>query len=108
MPPLLTTAAVPPLLPQGRMLARAGSKLALEKLVIKRGAFVDVKAEEEEQGMGAQELLELLKPKEVAGDDPQSGVVDNKVRRARPCRSHTLQGHHGSSPGSSPQMVCGT
>lgn len=62
------------------MLSRAGSKLALEKLVIKRGAFVDVEAEGG-QGLGAQELLDLLKPKEVSGDDPQSGVVDDKVGR---------------------------
>ena len=60
------------------MLARARSKLALEKLVIKRGAFVDEK-EVEAQSMGADELIRLLQPAEKAGDDPQSGVVDEKV-----------------------------
>lgn len=60
------------------MLARAGSKLALEKLVIKRGAFVDSK-EVSTQGLGADELIHLLKPTEESGDDPQSGVVDEQV-----------------------------
>ena len=72
------------------MLARAGSKLALEKLVIKRGAFVNEETEGG-QGMGAQELLDLLKPKEAASDDPESGVVDDKVcRNALPAKQYPL------------------
>ena len=65
---------------EGKMLRRANSKLMLEKLIIKRGAFLDHSADEKPSSMKADDLLELLRPDINIGDDaPQSGVVSDKV-----------------------------
>ncbi len=65
---------------QGRMLARAASKLALNNMVIRRGAFVDPTAAKE-TAFGGDGLMELLRPvpEDTAEGAPQSRVVDDKV-----------------------------
>ena len=65
---------------EGKMLRRANSKLMLEKLIIKRGAFLDHSADEKPSSMKADDLLELLRPDiNIGNDAPQSGVVSDKV-----------------------------
>jgi ATP-dependent DNA helicase len=71
---------------EGNMLRRANSKMALERLVIKKGAFLHsengaggssseaVKG----TGMSADELLELLKSDASLEDLPQSAAVSEK------------------------------
>lgn len=69
---------------EGKMLRRAGGKMMLERVVIKKGAFkehvMDENSEQEGQaklsgGMSANELLELLRSDFAMDDIPQSGVV---------------------------------
>lgn len=66
---------------QGRMLARAASKMALNNMVIRRGAFVDPTAAKE-TALGGDGLMELLQPmaEEAAKGAPQSRAVTDKVR----------------------------
>eukprot|EP00887_Chlorella_sp_A99_P001799 scaffold19.g1799.t1 len=63
---------------EGKMLRRAGSKLALERLVIKKGAFKDVHENKSATSLGADELLDLLKADVSLDDVPQSGQVDDE------------------------------
>lgn len=67
---------------EGRLLRRANSKLALERLVIKRGQFLPEPSSDagEATGMTQQELLELLRNDSASNDEPQSGTVTDKVR----------------------------
>ncbi len=74
---------------EGKMLRRANSKLMLEKLVIKKGAFLDV--EENKKGsMSAEELLDVLKADISLDDVPQSGEVDEKQLDKILNRSHLM------------------
>lgn len=66
----------------GRMLKRANSKLMLERLVIRKGAFLpsDAKeAEEKQKNLTNEELMELLEDTMPLKNEPQSGVVTDKV-----------------------------
>ena len=65
---------------EGRLLRRANSKLALERLVIKRGAFMEEGPQDSASGMTQQELLDLLRNDSASTDEPQSAVVSDKVR----------------------------
>ncbi len=66
---------------EGQLLRRANRKLALERLVIKRGAFMSDAAEDSKaSGLGAEELLKLLESKESQSDKTQSGAVSDAVR----------------------------
>lgn len=66
----------------GRMLKRANSKLMLERLVIRKGAFIADDAKKGAAGLSNEELMELLKDTIPLKDEPQSGVVSDKVRSA--------------------------
>lgn len=79
---------------EGKMLRRANSKLMLEKLVIKKGAFLDVGSSNEKKSMSmsADELLELLKSDVSLQDVPQSAEVDNATLNQLLDRTHLLHG----------------
>ncbi|KAK9815465.1 hypothetical protein WJX72_004092 [[Myrmecia] bisecta] len=64
---------------EGKLLRRANSKLALERLVIKKGAFLPTQQDASSTSMSADELLELLKADVSNQDEPQSGVVSDKM-----------------------------
>lgn len=63
---------------EGRMLRRANSKLMLERLVIRKGAFLP-----RERGSAAslsnEELMELLQDSVPLKDEPQAGIVSDEV-----------------------------
>ncbi|PRW20842.1 ATP-dependent DNA helicase DDM1 isoform X1 [Chlorella sorokiniana] len=62
---------------EGKMLRRANEKLMLERLVIKKGAFLDVSGgESKASSLKADELLDLLKADISLNDVPQSGEPD--------------------------------
>jgi len=71
----------------GRMLKRANSKLMLERLVIRKGAFMASEADTKASSLSNDELMELLKDTIPLKDEPQSDVVSDKVRHptARGC-----------------------
>lgn len=63
---------------EGRMLKRAGDKLALERLVIKKGAFKDVEEDgaaggDIKRGFKADELVAVLKG-DISLDDEVGGA----------------------------------
>ncbi len=64
----------------GKILKTANSKLMLERLVIRKGAFI---ANEDDKkgaaGLSREELMDLLKDSIPLKDEPQSGVVSDKV-----------------------------
>eukprot|EP00955_Chlamydomonas_euryale_P111468 366068-Chlamydomonas_euryale.AAC.6 len=63
---------------EGKMLRRAADKMALERLVIKKGAFMAGESiESEATSLSAAELMELLKTDVSLDDVPQSGVVSD-------------------------------
>eukprot|EP00798_Chlamydomonas_sp_ICE-L_P024975 gene24975-10636_t len=66
---------------EGKMLKKAASKMALEKLVIKKGAFKELSSYEAGSkaatSMSASELIELLRGVGAKSDVPQSGVVSD-------------------------------
>ena len=65
---------------EGQLLRRANKKLALERLVIKRGAFMSHEEEKAKgSGLGAEELLKLLESKAQQSDKTQSGAVSDQV-----------------------------
>ena len=65
---------------EGQLLRRANKKLALERLVIKRGAFMSEDADEaKNSGLGAEELLKLLESKASQSDKTQSGAISDQV-----------------------------
>lgn len=93
---------------EGKMLARARSKLALERLVIKKGAFkemADIASAAAEgsdasanTGLSAAELLDLLKGTGSAGDDTvESGEVDDAMLDKLLDRKHLEQSSCGKS-----------
>ena len=61
---------------EGKMLARAQSKLQLERVVIKKGAFLH--EETRAPGVNMDELVELLQIDVSASDKAQSGVISDK------------------------------
>ena len=77
---------------EGKLLRRANSKLMLERLVIKKGAFIDLGdgngakdgdgASDKKAGntnMGKAELMDILKADISLDDVPQSGEVDEDM-----------------------------
>ena len=75
---------------EGKMLRRASDKMALERLVIKKGAFKEIASGEgSESGPGgvaggaaslsAAELLDLLRSDVTLTDVPQSGVLTDEM-----------------------------
>jgi ATP-dependent DNA helicase len=74
---------------EGKLLRRANSKLMLERLVIKKGAFIDLSdggdgadaggRKASNTNMGKSELLEILKADITLDDVPQSGEVDEAM-----------------------------
>jgi len=71
---------------EGKMLTRASNKMALERVVIKKGAFKgennlqEDPLKKETGNMKAEELLELLKDGYASvGGKPQSGVLSEKM-----------------------------
>ncbi|KAK9839496.1 hypothetical protein WJX81_005727 [Elliptochloris bilobata] len=75
---------------EGKLLRRANSKLALERLVIKKGAFLPGQEVEEAKAtsMSAEELMDLLKADAGGNDVPQSGVIDDQVLEQLLNRKH--------------------
>lgn len=68
---------------EGSMLRRANSKMALERLVIKKGAFLPDNhtagnTAKSTAGLSAEELAELLKNDTSLEDLPQSAAVSDK------------------------------
>ncbi len=71
---------------EGKLLRRANSKLMLERLVIKKGAFIDLgdgsdggDKKAANTNMGKAELLDILKADITLDDVPQSGEVDDAM-----------------------------
>ena len=62
----------------GRMLKRANSKLMLERLVIRKGAFLPTQ-EKEQTSLTNEELMQLLEDTIPLKNEPQSGVVSDQV-----------------------------
>lgn len=73
---------------EGRMLKRAAEKMALERLVMKKGEFADVVTEVSNTKLGAEELLELLENDVSLASEAQSGVVSDEVLDTLLDRTH--------------------
>ncbi|GAX75958.1 hypothetical protein CEUSTIGMA_g3401.t1 [Chlamydomonas eustigma] len=80
---------------EGKMLRRAADKMALERLVIKKGVFKEITSSEESTAgsssatsMSAAELMELLRSDVSLKDVPQSGVISEKALDAVLDRSY--------------------
>jgi len=86
---------------EGKMLRRANSKLMLERLVIKKGAFLDVD-HKKSSSMSADELLEVLKADVSLDDVPQSKEVDVEMLEKILDRSHLANGTPLPYPESGP------
>ena len=74
---------------EGKMLRRANSKLMLERLVIKKGAFIH--ADKKSTSMSADELMDVLKSDVTLDDVPQSGEVTERVLDQILDRSHLVK-----------------
>lgn len=87
---------------EGKMLRRASSKLMLERIVIKKGAFVEVE-EKKSSSLGADELMELLKSDISKDDVAQSADVDDATLAKILDRAHlTKPGASRPYPDSGP------
>jgi ATP-dependent DNA helicase len=75
---------------EGKMLRRANSKLMLERLVIKKGAFLDV--DTKKSSMSAEELFDVLKADVSKDDVPQSAEVDDTMLERILDRAHLAHG----------------
>jgi ATP-dependent DNA helicase len=65
---------------EGKLLRRANSKMMLERLVIKKGAFIDLDEDKRSStSMGKSELLDILRADISLDDVPQSGEVDESM-----------------------------
>mmetsp|Transcript_16682 Transcript_16682/g.36078 ORF Transcript_16682/g.36078 Transcript_16682/m.36078 type:complete len:748 (+) Transcript_16682:1282-3525(+) len=76
---------------EGKMLKRAGNKMALERLVIKKGAFKEISEEAVDTSMSANELVELLKADVSLDDVPQSAVVSDEQLTKLLNRAHLAE-----------------
>ena len=63
---------------EGKMLRKAQSKLLLERVVMKKGAFLQERGEEKKTSMNSDELLDLLQSDISKDDIAQSGVISDK------------------------------
>ena len=79
--PVLVIRLAPTHSAEGKLLRRANSKLMLERLVIKKGAFIDVGESKGKQNanMGKSELMDILRSDISLDDVPQSGEVDDAM-----------------------------
>ncbi|GBF95152.1 ATP-dependent DNA helicase [Raphidocelis subcapitata] len=79
---------------EGKMLKRASEKMALERLVIKKGIFKEVvdQGASVSGSMNAGELLELLRADFADNDVPQSAVVDEATLSKLLDRTHLAEG----------------
>lgn len=74
---------------EGKMLRRANEKLQLERLVIKKGAFLDMATEaKNSSSLKAEELMDLLKADNSGDDTPQSGEADEQMLNRILDRNH--------------------
>ncbi|EFJ46678.1 hypothetical protein VOLCADRAFT_81789 [Volvox carteri f. nagariensis] len=71
---------------ENRMLAKAESKKALERIVIKKGAFKELL--QSTSSTSVDELVQLLNPDRRSQDLAQSGVVSDQMLRKLLDRSH--------------------
>uniref|UniRef100_A0A7S0RU61 Uncharacterized protein n=1 Tax=Chlamydomonas leiostraca TaxID=1034604 RepID=A0A7S0RU61_9CHLO len=83
---------------EGKMLRRAANKMALERLVIKKGAFKELASAQEAEAakagsLSAGELLELLEGDYRMDDVPQTGVVGDTMLNTLLDRSHLEVGN---------------
>ena len=85
---------------EGKMLRRANSKLMLERLVIKKGAFLDV--DTNKSSMSSEELLEMLKADVTLDDVPQSAEVSDAMMEKILDRTHLSKGARLPYPESGP------
>ncbi|KAK9806599.1 hypothetical protein WJX73_007101 [Symbiochloris irregularis] len=93
---------------EGRLLKRANSKLALERVVIKKGHFLDPNAERDGKAtnMDSKELLELLRQDHGTKDEPQSGVLSDKMLATVLDRRHMEKGKPAPYPDSGVGYEC--
>lgn len=96
---------------EGKMLARAGSKLKLEKLVIRKGSVLDSgKGGRDDKGssggtqggLTSDELVDLLKSKDDAADLCQSAAIDDEMMTQLLDRSHLEAGKSHPYPEAGP------
>jgi ATP-dependent DNA helicase len=65
---------------EGKMLRRASSKLMLERVVIKKGAFIEMgDSSKQKASLGADELMDLLKSDVSLDDVPQSAEISDAM-----------------------------
>ncbi|GFR46138.1 hypothetical protein Agub_g7654 [Astrephomene gubernaculifera] len=76
---------------ENRMLAKADSKKALERIVMKKGAFKELL--QTTSSTSADELAQLLNPDRRSGDLAQSGVVSEEMLQKLLDRSHLAAAH---------------
>lgn len=92
---------------EGAMLRRAASKRALERVVIKRGAFKEVVDDPNAgkgggegvggaAGLSAQELAQMLRSDYAMDDTPQSGAAGDAALDALLDRTHLLAPAEGA------------
>jgi ATP-dependent DNA helicase len=63
---------------EGKLLRRANSKLMLERLVIKKGAFIDLE-EKKNTSLSSEDLMDILKADISLDDVPQSSEVGDAM-----------------------------
>ncbi|KAG2499485.1 hypothetical protein HYH03_002432 [Edaphochlamys debaryana] len=76
---------------ENRMLAKADSKKALERIIMKKGAFREL--QQSTSSTSAAELAALLNPDRRSGDVAQSGAVSDETLQRLLDRSHLAQAH---------------
>ena len=72
---------------EGQLLRRANSKLMLERLVIKKGAFIDLE-EKKSTSLNSEDLMSILKADISLDDVPQSTEVDDAMLEKILTRDH--------------------
>lgn len=76
---------------EGQMLRKANSKLMLEKLVIKKGAFIDLE-EKKNTSLSSEDLMDILKSDVSLNDIPQSKEVSKAMLDKILDRRHLISG----------------
>jgi ATP-dependent DNA helicase len=88
---------------EGKLLRRANSKLMLERLVIKKGAFIDLE-EKKNTSLSSEDLMDILKADISLDDMPQSSEVGDAMlekilNRDHLCGSGKSLPYSDSGPG---------
>ena len=88
---------------EGKLLRRANSKLMLERLVIKKGAFIDLE-EKKNTSLSSEDLMDILKADISLDDVPQSSEVgdpmlDKILNRDHLCGPGKVLPYSESGPG---------